>query len=152
MQKDPFAQTTPDQGSGSSMPTAPTAAKAGCEYITKDVCGKSNNGILFTSAGYVIVLVAAFSLGRRMLNRRGGMSSGAALLLTLIGAAGGAAVLAALDPIRGADATCCLASDVFKAEIFLQDSTPGRAVLLGLVPAAVLFLLVYVAERVFGKR
>ena len=104
MQKDPFAPSGPDQGSGSALPAAPKAVKEGCEYITKDVCDKSNTGILLTCAGYVIVLVAAFSLLRRLLDRRGGMSSGAAFLLTLIGAAGGAAALAALDPIRSNDA------------------------------------------------
>lgn len=166
MQEDPFAQpgTPSEPAPGAPSPTLtpplPTdsavtdapATTAECQHVTKEVCQKSNTGLVATSVGYVLALVVIFTVLRRIWNRKATMSFGAGFLLSLTLAAGGAAALAAFDPVRGADVNCCLASGVFKAEILLQDATAGRAVLFGMLPASVLFMLVFFIERLLKRK
>ena len=169
----PVAQAQPDPfatGSGSAEGSAGSAAGGGpsttapaisneqpadavapspaCEYITKSVCSSQNTGLLLKSGAYVIIAVLLFSLLRVWWDRRGTRTAGVRFVATLLPAAGTAGVLAYLDPTRGQDLTCCLASSIFKSEILIQDSALARGALLGFVPAAVLFVLVAIILKI----
>lgn len=154
-QPDPFA--TPGSGSsaGSSNSNA-VDATAGpptdvpsptCEYITKSTCSAQDTGLLLKSGAYVAIAVLIFSLLRVWWDKRGTSTAGVRFVATLLPAAAAAAVLSYLDPARGQDLKCCLASPIFKSQILLQDSAIGRGALLGFLPAAVLFVLVAMIIR-----
>jgi hypothetical protein len=118
------------------------AAVVGCLHITSALCQKQNQQLGMVAAGYVIGCVLLTSLWRGWWNRRGTSSATVRLMLPMLTGAAAAGALVALDPARGADLECCLASNVLRAEILLQDSTIARALLLGALPAIVLYLLV----------
>ena len=158
---DPFAPAVPPgaaagatqppaaQGSAAGVPDVVTTAA--CQHVTKEVCAKSNTPLIATSVGYVIVCVVAMTVLRVWWNRRGTSSAGIRFMVPLFFGSVGAGILAAFDPLRGQDLICCLASGVFKAEILLQDSTAGRAVLLGALPAVVLFVIVAIIEKMMKR-
>lgn len=98
--------------------------------------------MLATDAGYVGVCVLLAAVWRAWWNKRGTGSGAARFFIPLFAAMAGAGLFAGLDPARGNDLSCCLASGVFRAEILLQDSGVGRAFLFGAVPAALLFTVV----------
>ncbi len=158
--KDPFA---PEEGSGSSSgpgsgsaspdsTTATAVPSKGCEYITKETCSKSNTSQYVTSGAYVFGSVLVFSVVRMWWNRKGTSTIGVRLLVTMALAAIVAGVLVALDPARGQDLRCCVETAVFKGEVFLSGSAPGRVAVLGVVPAVVLFFLVTLVEGVVRRR
>lgn len=126
---------------GTDPPEAP-ATSAACEHITKQICSAQDSGLLLKSAAYVIIAVLLFSLLRVWWDRRGTRTAGGRFVATLLPAAAAAGVLAYLDPTRGQDLKCCLASSIFKSEILFQDSAIARGAVLGFLPAAALFVIV----------
>jgi hypothetical protein len=159
-QPDPFAEGSgaPAPGSGAAPPPAsgadpaapgpsPSAPPTACDYITQSTCGTQNTGLLLKSGAYVFVAVLLFSLLRVWWDRRGTNTAGVRFVATLLPAAGTAGTLAYLDPARGRDLECCLASAVYQGQILFQDSALARAAVLGFVPAAVAFVLVAVLHR-----
>jgi hypothetical protein len=159
-QPDPFAEGSGGAapGSGAASPPAvsaapvepgpsPSAAPTACDYITQSTCGAQNTGLLSKSGAYVFVAVLLFSLLRVWWDRRGTNTAGVRFVATLLAAAGTAGTLAYLDPARGQDLECCLASAVYQGQILFQDSALARAAVLGFVPAAVAFVLVAVIHR-----
>lgn len=100
--------------------------------------------MLAIDGGYVIACVFLVALLRAWLNKRGTGSGALRFFFPMLLGAGGAGALAGLDPARGGDLACCLAHATFRAEILLQDSTIGRAMLFGALPAAVLFTVIVV--------
>jgi hypothetical protein len=145
---DPFAAASASSASapaGSAAPAAVASDAAGkCDHITSALCGKQNSAMIGVDAGYVVVSVLIVALLRAWLNKRGSGGGALRFFLPMFLGAGAAGTLAGLDPARGADLACCLANGTFRAEILLQDSTVGRALLFGALPAAVLFTLVVV--------
>ncbi len=147
-QGDPFA--APSASGSSAASTAPATTQiagelaAQCEHVTSALCAKQNTTMLAIDGGYVVASVLLVALLRAWLNKRGTGGGGLRFFLPLLLGAGGAGALAGLDPARGADLACCLAHGTFRAEILLQDSNVGRALLFGALPAAVLFTLVVV--------
>jgi len=99
-------------------------------------------------AAYVIIAVLLFTLIRVWWDKRGTKTAGVRFVATLLPAALGAGVLACLDPTRGQDLKCCLASVIFKNEILFQDSALARGAVLGLLPAATLFTVVAIVLKV----
>jgi len=157
-QPDPFATGSgsaegsagsgaPAVGTGNEPAADMTAPSPACEHITKTICSTQNTGLLLKSAAYVVIAVLLFSLLRVWWDRRGTRTAGVRFVATLLPAAGVAGVVSYLDPTRGQDLTCCLASAVFESEILLQDSALARGALLGFVPAAVLFVLVAIGLK-----
>lgn len=145
---DPFASSSASAaGASSAAPAAnglPSELAGKCEHVTSALCAKQNGAMIAVDVGYVVVCVVIVALLRAWLNKRGTGSGGLRFFLPLLLGAGGAGALAGLDPARGADLACCLAHGTFRAEILLQDSTVGRALLFGALPAAVLFTLIVV--------
>jgi hypothetical protein len=139
-----LAQSDPFQNESKTAASEPSPA---CEYVTRAVCDRQDTAIVLKSGGYVIVAVLLFSLLRVWWDRRGTQTAGLRFVATLLSAAGLAGVLVYLDPMRGKDLACCLASSVFTSHILLQDSAIGRAALLGFVPAAALFVVVAVIVK-----
>jgi len=137
----------PAVGTGNEPPADMTAPSPACEHITKRICSTQNTGLLLKSAAYVVIAVLLFSLLRVWWDRRGTRTAGVRFVATLLPAAGVAGVVSYLDPTRGQDLTCCLASAVFESEILLQDSALARGALLGFVPAAVLFVVVAIGLK-----
>jgi hypothetical protein len=142
--------TAPATTPGNEQPAdaAAPAPSPACEYITKSICSSQNSGLLLKSGAYVVIAVLLFSLLRVWWDRRGTRTAGVRFVATLLPAAGTAGILAYLDPTRGQDLTCCLASSIFKSEILIQDSALARGALLGFVPAAVLFVLVAIILKI----
>jgi hypothetical protein len=145
---DPFAAASTSASSSSTGATT-SASIAGdlagkCDHVTSALCAKQNSMMLAVDAGYVVVCVLLVALLRAWLNKRGTGGGAMRFFLPLFLGAGGAGALAGLDPARGADLACCLAHGTFRSEILLQDSTVGRALLFGALPAAVLFTLVVI--------
>lgn len=163
---DPFATssgatapTTTESGGAAPAPTdtaepsAPAPAPdPKCIHVTEVVCKAANTTLLATGGGYVGVLVIVCLIWRFIWNKKGFSSPFVRLIVPMFGAAVGAGLLAGFDPIRGDDATCCLASQTFKAQIFLQDAAVGRAFLLGALPAIVLYFVVVLIAGFFRKR
>ena len=152
------AETGSGSGSGSEReteltPHQPAAAQASpaCEYITRAVCSRQDTALLLKSGAYVLVVVLLFSVLRVWWDKRGTNTAGVRFIATLLPAATAAGVLAYLDPARGQDLACCLASPVFKSEILLQDSALGRGALLGFAPAAALFVLVAITLKLVKR-
>lgn len=150
-QSDPFAAQGAPPASASAAPgpipgggteVAVAPPKIGCEHITSALCAKQNNAMLALEGGYVAACVFIAALLRAMFNKRATGSNAFRFLFPMLLAAGGAGTLTALDPARGADLACCLGSSTFRAQILLQDSTIGRALLFGALPAAILFTVV----------
>jgi hypothetical protein len=139
------ASATGNEQAANAAAAAPSPA---CEYITKNICGAQNTGLLLKSGAYVVIAVLLFSLLRGWWDRRGTRTAGVRFVATLLPAAGTAGALAYVDPTRGQDLACCLASSIFKSEILIQDSALARGALLGFVPAAVLFVLVAILIKV----
>jgi hypothetical protein len=161
-QPDPFAAGNGSDGSagsatGSGTPAVATGNEAlpdaavpspACEHITKTICSGQNTGLLLKSGAYVAIAVLLFSLLRGWWDKRGTRTAGVRFVATLLPAAGLAGALSYLDPTRGQDLKCCLASTVFNSEVLLQDSSLARGALLGFVPAAALFVLVAIILKV----
>jgi len=152
-QSDPFAvdagapaAVAPKPDTAAPSATTETPAPA-CEHITTSVCSAQNTGIVLKSGAYIIVAVLLFSLIRLWWDKRGTSTAGVRFVATLLPAAGIAGVLAYLDPMRGQDLACCLASSTYTSEVLLQDSALGRAALLGFVPAAALFVVVAIIVK-----
>lgn len=145
--KDPFAPEGSDKA-----PETDTAPSGTCEFITKETCGKSNTSQFLTSGAYVFASVLLFSLVRMWWNKKGTSTIAVRLLVPMALAAIVAGVLVALDPARGQDLRCCIETAVFKGEVFMADSAPGRVAVLGVVPAIVLFFLVTLVEGVVRRR
>jgi hypothetical protein len=129
-------------------PAEPTPPSPACEHITKQICTAQDSGLLLKSAAYVVIAVLLFSLIRVWWDKRGTSTAGIRFVATLLPAAVGAGALAYLDPTRGQDLKCCLASAIFKNEILFQDSALARGAVLGLLPAAALFVIVAIALKV----
>lgn len=147
--QDPFTDKPTPVSSGSAGTTAPPPSTVpapveveGCSHITSALCGKQNTLLMGTAAGYVAVCVLVVSLWRWWWNKKGTSSSAARFWIPLLLGGAAAGTLAGLDPARGPDLKCCLASGVFRPEILLQDSSVGRAILLGALPAIVLYSIV----------
>lgn len=122
-----------------------------CEHITGELCGKANTGLIATAVGYVLFCVILFTGIRIWWDRRGTSKGVIRFVVTGALAAGIAATLAGLDPFRGETLRCCIDSPVFRAYVLLQDSSIGRALLLGLLPTSALFVLAMVGQRFAGK-
>jgi hypothetical protein len=163
-QPDPFAAGSGSAGgsagsgaAGSATPTPPAGDPArvdpappspACEHITKQICSAQDSGLLLKSAAYVIIAVLLFTLIRVWWDKRGTSTAGVRFVATLLPAAAGAGALSYLDPTRGQDLKCCLASAVFKSEILFQDSALARGAVLGLLPAAALFVIIAIVLKV----
>ncbi len=141
-QPDPFAAPTP-ASSAPSVPAAVATAVAGlsCDHLTSAVCGKQNTTMIGVAIGYAVVAVVVALVWRVTWTKKGHGSAFAQFFAPLLLAASAAGALVGFDPARGDDLRCCLASSVFRPEIFLQTSTVARAVVLGVLPAAVLYTL-----------
>jgi hypothetical protein len=162
-QPDPFAAGSGSAGgsagTGTASGSAPTpsvtdpapaepAPSPACEHVTKQICGAQDSGLLLKSAAYVIIAVLLLTLVRVWWDKRGTSTAGVRFVATLLPAALGAGALAFLDPTRGQDLKCCLASAIFKNEILFQDSAMARGAVLGLLPAAALFVIVAIVLKV----
>jgi hypothetical protein len=132
---------------GADQPGPPPTVTPACEHITKQICSTQDSGLLLKSAAYVIIAVLLFSLLRVWWDRRGTRTSGVRFVATLLPAALGAGVLSYLEPTRGQDLKCCLASSIFKNEILFQDSALARGAVLGFLPAAALFVIVAIVLK-----
>ncbi len=132
-------------------PVATVATLPGCEHITRVLCEKQNNTMLALDGGYVAGCVLVAALLRAWFNRRGTGSIAFRFLLPLLLASLGAGILTATDPARGPDLACCLGTAAFRAQVLLQDSSIGRAVLFGALPAVVLFTVVVIVIRAIKK-
>lgn len=133
---DPFG------GGAGAFPSPP--GTGACAQLTAALCQKQSTALVLTALGYVALSVLVAALLRAWLNK-GMRGSGAARLVgPLVLAAAMAGTLVGLDPARGPDLACCLGSAVFRAEVLLADSGAGRVVLLGVLPAIVLYMLVVV--------
>ena len=148
--QDPFDEGGGGPADGESLEGGPAPISAldstvealsDCQ-VTSTRCAKQNTGLFLTALAYVIVCVLLASIVRVVWNKRGTSGAGVRFFVPMLIAAAPAALLVGLDPARSHDLTCCLASGTFSAQIFLQDSSLGRAFLLGLLPAALLFLVV----------
>ncbi len=146
----PAAEPTPvpTQVPDPAPRSAIEASGGTCEHITRNVCSAQNKGLFLKAAGYVLLAVLLFSLLRTWWDRRGTRSAGTRFLATLLPAAALAGTLTYLDPTRGRDLACCLSSSVFASDIVLQDSALGRGVVLGVVPAILLFVLVAITRKI----
>ena len=148
--QDPFAE--PGGGGAGAPPSVAGDGLAGgaglgelteqCQHITSALCAKQNLPLLAIAAGYVLVCVLLASLLRAFWNKRGSGGPGFRFWVPLLLAATAAGLLAGFDPFHGRDLACCLSDPVFAAEVFLQDSSVGRAFLLGVIPAGVLSFVV----------
>lgn len=163
-QSDPFASGSGSadgsagSGAAGSAVLAPPASEPArvdpappspaCEHITKQICSAQDSGLLLKSAAYVLISVLLFSLIRVWWDKRGTSTAGVRFVATLLPAAAGAGALSYLDPTRGQDLKCCLASAVFKSEILFQDSALARGAVLGLLPAAALFVIIAIVLKV----
>jgi hypothetical protein len=152
--QDPFAQPTATgtaavTGGATATPAQPAPGPTSidlpgikCDHVTSALCAKQNTPLIATAAGYVVVCVLLVALLRAWWNKRGSPGPAFAFWFPMFLGATGAGLLAGLDPVRGDDLKCCLASGVFRAEVILQDSSMGRAFLFGAIPAVVLYLVV----------
>lgn len=156
--QDPFAApgaapaATASPGAPQATASAPDAqVSATCEHITAALCDKQNNSMLALDAGYVAGSVFIAALIRAWFNKRATGSNAFRFLFPMLLAVAGAGALTGTDPARGADLSCCLLSPAFRDHVLLQDSTIGRAVLFGVLPAAVLYVLVVVIVRAIRR-
>ncbi len=143
---DPFAApagASPSPAGG--VPAAGSALDTTCGHITSALCSKQNTTMLLIAAGYVVLCVAGAALWRASWARRGHGSAAAQFLAPGVAGAAASGLLIWFDPARGDDLRCCLASAVFRGEIFFQESVAARAVVLGVLPAALLYTLVVFA-------
>jgi len=159
-QPDPFAAGSGSAGTGAASGSAPTPSASdpavaeparpspACEQITKQICSAQDSGLLLKSAAYVVIAVLLLTLIRVWWDKRGTGTAGVRFVATLLPAALGAGVLSYLDPTRGQDLKCCLASAIFKNEILFQDSALARGAVLGLLPAAALFVIFAIVLKV----
>lgn len=158
---DPFAnQGSGSAGSPSTQGNVKVAAsvevKVGignpaCEHITAALCDKQNKTMLGLDAGYVVGCVFVAALVRAWFNKRATGSNAFRFLVPMLLAVSGAGALVGLDPARSSDLSCCLETPAFREHIFLPDSVVGRAVLFGVVPAAILYVIVVVVTRAIRR-
>jgi hypothetical protein len=149
----PGATTTtapPPVGTASTPASAAPATQpvllAGCDHLSRLVCERANTGILATSGGYAVASALLFSLLRVWLARRGA-NRFLPLLVLSAALAGG---LSVMDPAAAHDLRCCLASPVFRGELLLSGSVPGRAALVGLA-GLVLYTLAWLGEKLVRR-
>jgi len=140
--------SVPTPSASDPAPAEPTPPSPACEHITKQICSAQDSGLLLKSAAYVIIAVLLLTLIRVWWDKRGTSTAGVRFVATLLPAALGAGILAYLDPTRGQDLKCCLTSAIFKSEILFQDSALARGAVLGLLPAATLFVIVAIVLKV----
>ncbi|MCC6645056.1 MAG: hypothetical protein IT374_05720 [Polyangiaceae bacterium] len=139
-QTDPFASAAPGASAAGAQPAvAAVVAGLSCEHLTSAVCGKQNTMMIGVALGYVAACVAVGLIWRASWTKKGHGSAFAQFFAPMALAASGAASLVGFDPARSDDLRCCLASSVFRPEVFLQASTPARVVVLGVLPAVVLY-------------
>ena len=136
-----------------AAPTTPARLLTECEGVNlTDVdCRNSNGGLLAKSAGYVLLCVLLFSILRMAWNRRGTSSAGVRFILPLLFSGAAAGTLVGLDPLRSRLLTCCIANPDFVATVHFQDSEVARAVLFGVLPAMVVYLVVAVVEKLVKR-
>lgn len=139
-QSNPF--TTGGSSSGAAPVSAlPAAVDAACGQITSALCAKQNTMMLAVAAGYVLVSTLLALVWRARWEKRGTASGGTRFLVPMVTGAALAGALTGLDPARGDDLRCCLASAVFRSEVLLSDSSMGRAFLFGVLPTMVLYTI-----------
>lgn len=135
---DPFGPAPGASSTGGAV----GGAIAGCGHLTSARCSEQNTTMLGMAAGYVVLCVAVVALWRASWAKKGHGSQAAQFFVPMFVGAISAGALVGLDPARGEDLRCCLADAVFRPAILFQESNAARAVVLGVLPAALLYTVI----------
>lgn len=161
-EEDPFGPPTPRAApagvdAGAPQTISPSEARdvvptSGCPNLSERVCQKANTSLLAMCGGYVL---ACFLLGLLMnswWSRRGTSQPWVRFLVPLLVFSIVGGLLVGFDPLQSTNLKCCLGSATFRAVIFLGDSAPARAVVLGALPIACLYAVFVVVIGAVQRR
>ncbi|MFH1436761.1 MAG: hypothetical protein ABIJ56_13720 [Pseudomonadota bacterium] len=155
--KDPFGEDTASEEAAHGTVDAGDVVEkikelSGCPPLSQKLCGKANVSLLLMCGGYVIVCLFLGLLAYFLWSKRGTGSAGLRFLVPMLVFSAAAGTLVGLDPLRPQNLACCLADGTFRTVLFLGDSAPARALVLGVLPLAVLFVIIVITANALHRR
>lgn len=137
-EEDPFGESA-----GSAVPAAVSVdAVTACAEVSSSICSKANTTFLTMCAGYVVVTLLICVLWTVLWSGRSPSGAGMKFAIPLVLGGVVAAVAVGFDPFASENYLCCVADSTFHATLFLGESRVARALVLGLLPFLVLYVIV----------
>ena len=151
---DPFAPKGKAGKEASPAPVSPTtggsvsdASNLNCPPLSAKLCKGVTSSLLLVSGGYLLVCLLFGVIINAWWSRRSAGSEWGPFLAPMFLMATVNGILVGLDPLASANLKCCLANALFRTELLLGDTLPGRVFLLGVVPLIALYVLVILLMR-----